>query len=384
MAATTPSGPPAAARPGAHPPADRPIGGGLDVARHRSAPAAGRVPGAHRRAVRPGRGHGPHGVVADGQRRRGAHRRRRLVLAERRAWSSARPASGAGRAAATVEWSGRWRMAVVTGGARPADERAELRRAMVRAPHGRAARRRLAAPRQPGPRPTRPAAVGVVDAASASGSWRIPQLTLDRDDATLAAELWDLDRLGGPGAAACGARCTSCRSDWSTATPTALAPGFVAVRRRAAPLRGRPAAAPRAAGRAGGPGMRCAPTTTRYDTRVPRRAGPLERGRLVTMPPLRWRRDERRRDADRPDAERPPAADESAGERPTGPPAGRGPLLLPAAARRTGLRHRRDPVARQMVNFVYLIGDRQTGECVVVDPAYGVARARGDRRRRTA
>ena len=31
-----------------------------------------------------------------------------------------------------------------------------------------------------------------------------------------------------------------------------------------------------------------------------------------------------------------------------------------------------DQVARQMVNFVYLIGDRATGECVVVDPAYGV------------
>lgn len=31
-----------------------------------------------------------------------------------------------------------------------------------------------------------------------------------------------------------------------------------------------------------------------------------------------------------------------------------------------------DPVAQQMVNFVYLIGDRQTGEAVVVDPAYGV------------
>jgi len=31
-----------------------------------------------------------------------------------------------------------------------------------------------------------------------------------------------------------------------------------------------------------------------------------------------------------------------------------------------------DPVARQMVNFVYLIGDRETGEAVVVDPAYGV------------
>ncbi|MFM8972351.1 MAG: MBL fold metallo-hydrolase, partial [Actinomycetota bacterium] len=29
-----------------------------------------------------------------------------------------------------------------------------------------------------------------------------------------------------------------------------------------------------------------------------------------------------------------------------------------------------DPVARQMVNFVYLIGDRETGEAVAVDPAY--------------
>jgi glyoxylase-like metal-dependent hydrolase (beta-lactamase superfamily II) len=29
-----------------------------------------------------------------------------------------------------------------------------------------------------------------------------------------------------------------------------------------------------------------------------------------------------------------------------------------------------DPVARQMVNFAYLIGDRASGECVVVDPAY--------------
>ena len=31
-----------------------------------------------------------------------------------------------------------------------------------------------------------------------------------------------------------------------------------------------------------------------------------------------------------------------------------------------------DGVARQMVNFVYLLGDRGTGECVVVDPAYDV------------
>jgi glyoxylase-like metal-dependent hydrolase (beta-lactamase superfamily II) len=31
-----------------------------------------------------------------------------------------------------------------------------------------------------------------------------------------------------------------------------------------------------------------------------------------------------------------------------------------------------DPMARQMVNFVYLIGDRETGETAVVDPAYGI------------
>jgi glyoxylase-like metal-dependent hydrolase (beta-lactamase superfamily II) len=31
-----------------------------------------------------------------------------------------------------------------------------------------------------------------------------------------------------------------------------------------------------------------------------------------------------------------------------------------------------DPVARQMVNFVYLIGDREAGEAVVIDPAYGI------------
>ena len=28
-----------------------------------------------------------------------------------------------------------------------------------------------------------------------------------------------------------------------------------------------------------------------------------------------------------------------------------------------------DPIARQMVNFVYAIGDRESGEAVVVDPA---------------
>ena len=32
-----------------------------------------------------------------------------------------------------------------------------------------------------------------------------------------------------------------------------------------------------------------------------------------------------------------------------------------------------DPLARQMVNFVYLIGDRETGEAVVIDPKRGHA-----------
>lgn len=31
-----------------------------------------------------------------------------------------------------------------------------------------------------------------------------------------------------------------------------------------------------------------------------------------------------------------------------------------------------DPVAQQMVNFVYAIGDRSTGDCVLVDPAYAI------------
>ncbi len=31
-----------------------------------------------------------------------------------------------------------------------------------------------------------------------------------------------------------------------------------------------------------------------------------------------------------------------------------------------------DPIARQMVNFAYLVGDRQSGEALLVDPAYAV------------
>ncbi len=31
-----------------------------------------------------------------------------------------------------------------------------------------------------------------------------------------------------------------------------------------------------------------------------------------------------------------------------------------------------DPIAKQMVNFVYLVGDRETGEAMAIDPAYDV------------
>lgn len=34
---------------------------------------------------------------------------------------------------------------------------------------------------------------------------------------------------------------------------------------------------------------------------------------------------------------------------------------------------KQDQMAHQMVNFVYLIGDKETRECVIVDPAYAVA-----------
>jgi glyoxylase-like metal-dependent hydrolase (beta-lactamase superfamily II) len=33
---------------------------------------------------------------------------------------------------------------------------------------------------------------------------------------------------------------------------------------------------------------------------------------------------------------------------------------------------RTDPIARQMVNFVYLVGDRETGDAIVIDPAYDI------------
>ena len=43
-----------------------------------------------------------------------------------------------------------------------------------------------------------------------------------------------------------------------------------------------------------------------------------------------------------------------------------------ASSSRAGTSPKGDQMARQMVNFVYLIGDRATGEAVIVDPAYAV------------
>ena len=57
----------------------------------------------------------------------------------------------------------------------------------------------------------------------------------------------------------------------------------------------------------------------------------------------------------------------------------RGRMSAPATADRlyfrqllSGRDFAGDVMARQMVNFVYLIGDRETGEAVIVDPAYAV------------
>ena len=60
------------------------------------------------------------------------------------------------------------------------------------------------------------------------------------------------------------------------------------------------------------------------------------------------------------------------------------PPVLPPAAVGPRLRAHDDPIARQMVNFVYLIGDRETGEAVVVDPGLRHRRARRDRSAPTA
>lgn len=93
------------------------------------------------------------------------------------------------RAAATVEWSGRWRLAVVVGGARSAAQRSELRRAMGQL--------RLAELRDGvwlRPDNLERATTNAVQVADEQCQWFLgePQLTLARSDAELAGDLWDL------------------------------------------------------------------------------------------------------------------------------------------------------------------------------------------------
>lgn len=95
------------------------------------------------------------------------------------------------RSASVVDWSGRWRMAVVAAGARTATERAELRRSMTRL---RMAELRDGVWLRPD-NLDRTDSTWHSDTVDRQCQWFLadPQLGLDRSDAELAAELWDLD-----------------------------------------------------------------------------------------------------------------------------------------------------------------------------------------------
>lgn len=95
------------------------------------------------------------------------------------------------RRAATVDWNGRWRMAVVVGGARPAAARAGLRRAMVQL---RMAELRDGVWVRPD-NLDRTDAAWHDDTVDRQCRWfsADPELDLGDGDAALAAELWDLD-----------------------------------------------------------------------------------------------------------------------------------------------------------------------------------------------
>ncbi len=128
------------------------------------------------------------------------------------------------RSAVTTDWSGRWNMAVVIGGARIPSDRAELRRAMDRL---RMAEMRDGVWLRPD------------NLDRADGAWQSdvvdrqceqfsaePRLTLERDDAALAGELWDLH--------AWASRAHDLRRDMhhlggqlEAGDTAALAPGFV-------------------------------------------------------------------------------------------------------------------------------------------------------------
>lgn len=96
------------------------------------------------------------------------------------------------RSASVVDWSGRWRMAVVVAGARSAAERAELRRAMQRL---RMAELRDGVWLRPDNLDLSGPAGRSDTVVDRQCQWFVvdPELGLDRSDAELAAELWDLD-----------------------------------------------------------------------------------------------------------------------------------------------------------------------------------------------
>lgn len=128
------------------------------------------------------------------------------------------------RAATTREWSGRWRMAVVAAGSRPAAERAGLRAAMHRL--------RLAEHREGvWLRPDNldadrlPAAAALVDAQCRWFSVE-PDVSLEHPDDELAAQLWDLEEWSAR-ALDLRRRMHGLVSRLDEGDTDALAPGFV-------------------------------------------------------------------------------------------------------------------------------------------------------------
>ncbi len=100
-----------------------------------------------------------------------------------------------GRAASTRDWSGRWRLAVVAPGARPASERVELRRTMDRL---RFAEQRDGLWLRPDNLDRSPELEAAADELGRCTWFRAdPDLPLERSEADLAASLWDLDAWAG-------------------------------------------------------------------------------------------------------------------------------------------------------------------------------------------
>jgi phenylacetic acid degradation operon negative regulatory protein len=145
-------------------------------------------------------------VVADGHHGLAG----RLLDRQRRQTSGRRPP-------AARRWTGTWHLAVVTAGARPAPERAELRAALA---SGRLAEWREGVWARPDnlPAPTLP------EHLTRHAAWL--RATPDVDPGALAAELWDLDAWVRT-ADALLVRLGRTRAALDAGDASALAPGFV-------------------------------------------------------------------------------------------------------------------------------------------------------------